>query len=167
MHGRPEVFCRGTMEGLNQMNNPMKAHHVRCGTRRQSNLSSLIWILFLLLVPLSGSEPLGRFAWLSDTHVGTASANADLSRAVKDINSLEGIDFTIVSGDIAGTDTDDYLEVAKASLDSLRQPYHSIPGNHDTRWSASGATKFVHLWGADRFSFEWGDCGSSGCTRAR
>ncbi|MBZ0200105.1 MAG: PQQ-binding-like beta-propeller repeat protein, partial [Ignavibacteriaceae bacterium] len=33
-------------------------------------------------------------------------------------------------------------------------PYHIIPGNHDTKWSESGCTKFAELWGDDKFFFE-------------
>ncbi len=118
---------------------------------------------FLILSYLSISvtfaedrETVARFAWLSDTHVGSSTGAEDLSLAMHDINRMNDIDFTLISGDITETGDDSSLELAKAILDSLRKPYYIVPGNHDTKWSGSGATKFPKLWGSDRFVFEFG-----------
>ncbi|OQX83514.1 hypothetical protein B6D60_10365 [candidate division KSB1 bacterium 4484_87] len=94
-----------------------------------------------------------RFAWLTDTHVGSANADKYLWESVRDINLNEKIDFTIISGDVTETGSDDELKLAKSILDSLKKPYFIIPGNHDTKWSPSGCTTFLKLWGDDKFRF--------------
>ena len=95
------------------------------------------------------------FAWLSDTHVGGRTGAEDMREAVQDINSLPGIEFVMLSGDITEMGSNAELELAKAILDSLNKPYHIIPGNHDTKWSESGCTKFSDLWGEDKLNFEF------------
>lgn len=80
-----------------------------------------------------------------------------MSRAVHDINGLSGVDFILISGDVTEMGKNSELELAKAILDSLKNPYHIIPGNHDTKWSESGFTKFSQLWGNNKFEFEYGD----------
>ncbi|MFA4838065.1 MAG: PQQ-binding-like beta-propeller repeat protein [Candidatus Neomarinimicrobiota bacterium] len=117
----------------------------------------VIYLLFLsvFISEAFSTEPLFRFAWLSDTHVGSESAAVDLRRSVSDINSLEGIDFTIISGDVTEMDVNGNLDTAKAILDKLIKPYHIIPGNHELKWSSSGGTKFRKLWGDDEFWFEY------------
>lgn len=97
-----------------------------------------------------------RFAWLSDTHVGTQTGAADLLNSVHDINRMDDVAFVILSGDVTEMGSDFQLETAKSILDSLKKPYHIIPGNHDTKWSQSGCTKFLALWGSDKFSFTYG-----------
>jgi outer membrane protein assembly factor BamB/predicted phosphohydrolase len=64
--------------------------------------------------------------------------------------------FVILSGDITEMGADSQLETAKSILDSLKKPYYIIPGNHDTKWSPSGCTKFPSLWGNDKFAFTYG-----------
>jgi 3',5'-cyclic AMP phosphodiesterase CpdA len=98
-----------------------------------------------------------RFAWMSDTHIGNPTAAEDLRNSVNDINSLYGLDFTILSGDITEMGSNEELKLAKQILDSLQQPYYIVPGNHDNKWSESGATMFARLWGDDRFIFESGE----------
>lgn len=113
-------------------------------------------IFFFLQVILYSQSDTIRFAWMSDTHIGEPTAAEDLRSDVKDINSLKGIDFTIISGDIGEMGTDDQLKLAKQILDSLNSKYYIIPGNHDCKWSESGATFFPKLWGNDKFVFNYG-----------
>ena len=119
------------------------------------NIRSLI-LFFLLLIslPLAAQNGGIRFAWLSDTHVGSTTSVEDLEASVHDINTLTGIKFVIISGDVTEFGSDAQLTLAKAILDSLTIPYYIIPGNHDTKWSESGATFFPRLWGDDHFVFE-------------
>ena len=113
-------------------------------------------ILFILLGGASAQTKPFRFAWLTDTHVGATTGAADLGISVHDINAMEDIAFVILSGDITEMGSDSQLEMAKVILDSLKKPYYIIPGNHDTKWSGSGCTKFSALWGNDRFAFAYG-----------
>jgi outer membrane protein assembly factor BamB/predicted phosphohydrolase len=123
-------------------------------------MKDLIRSLFVLfLFTLAGianaqTKPF-RFAWLSDTHVGATTGAADLGLSIRDINTMHDVAFVILSGDITEMGSDTQLELAKAILDSLKKPYYIIPGNHDTKWSASGCTKFSSIWGNDRFTFEY------------
>ena len=117
-----------------------------------------LYTLVLAVLPLfvlAETAPL-RFAWLSDTHVGTATGEQDLRGAVRDINSLTGLSFVVHSGDVTEFGSRGQLRLAKELLDGLKIPFHVIPGNHDTKWSESGATDFGRIWPADRFDFEAG-----------
>jgi outer membrane protein assembly factor BamB/predicted phosphohydrolase len=115
-------------------------------------------IIFFLAFLTSSTFSQARhfnFAWLSDLHVGSATGEEDLKRSVDDINKFDNIGFTIISGDISQSGKGSDLRLAKSILDSLKKPYYIIPGNHDTKWSESGATDFKKLWGNDRFVFRY------------
>ena len=131
----------------------------RCPTQtslvtRRAALIGLLLCLFPLLV-LAETAPF-RFAWLSDTHVGAPTGEQDLRDAVRDINSLTGLSFVVHSGDVTEFGSREQLRLAKELLDGIRIPVHVVPGNHDTKWSESGATDFLRLWPDDRFVFEYG-----------
>lgn len=110
-------------------------------------------LLLLASITAAQIKPF-RFVWLTDTHVGGTTGAEDLALSVRDINALDSVAFVILSGDITEMGSDTQLELAKSILDSLQRPYYIIPGNHDTKWSASGCTKFPALWGSDKFTFE-------------
>lgn len=112
------------------------------------------FLLFLLSVNSIFPQQI-KFAWVTDIHIGYPTAAEDLTQSVIDINSAKDIDFTIVSGDITATGTLEELSLAKSILDKLEMPYYIIPGNHDTKWSESGCTDFIKIWGHDRFVFEY------------
>lgn len=106
--------------------------------------------------PDAGARAPLRFAWLTDTHVGSDRGEADLRASVADINTLPGLAFVLVTGDVTEMGSYENFRLAKEILDGLAVPYSIIPGNHDTRWSGSGGSDFARLWGADRFAFEAG-----------
>jgi outer membrane protein assembly factor BamB/predicted phosphodiesterase len=116
------------------------------------------WYVLLLTVVLATTTQAGafRFAWLSDTHIGSTTAAEDLRASVGDINSMTGLSFVVVSGDVTEYGSREQLRLAKEILDGLKVPAYVIPGNHDTKWSESGATDFPRLWKQDRFVFEEG-----------
>ncbi|MFH0990637.1 MAG: PQQ-binding-like beta-propeller repeat protein [bacterium] len=114
---------------------------------------SLLLLFLPLCSPIAQKKPI-KFAWLSDTHVGGTTGAADLSLSIQDINSLRDIHFVILSGDITEMGTNIQIELAKSILDSLRLPYYIIPGNHDTKWSESGCTRFSEIFKKDRFVFD-------------
>ena len=99
-----------------------------------------------------------RFAFISDTHIGSPSGQAeeDLRRTVRDINAMNDIAFVVITGDITELGTNEELRMAKQILDSLDVPYYIIPGNHDTGWSESGGFGFQQTFGSDKFSFDHG-----------
>jgi len=132
---------------------PMKKP-LRIISRRKFAVAVLL-VLFAAAVSACSRGPL-RFAWLSDTHVGSDRGADDLRAAVADINATPGLEFTLVTGDVTEMGSFDELRLAKEILDGLRVRYYIIPGNHDTKWSESGATDFQRLWGRDRFVFAKG-----------
>ncbi len=105
-----------------------------------------------------------RFAWLTDTHVGSPTGEADLRCAVRDINGMTDVPFVIISGDVTEMGSTAELVLAKRILDGLRMPYRIVPGNHDTKWSESGCSVFPRLWGDDKFVFDSGGCRFIACT---
>jgi len=126
--------------------------------KNSSMKSKIISIVIIFILQCSTfSQDTIRFAWMSDTHIGNPTAAEDMRNSVNDINSLYGLDFTILSGDITEMGSNEELKLAKQILDSLNQPYYIVPGNHDCKWSESGATAFIKLWGNDRFVFEYGN----------
>ncbi len=118
-------------------------------------------LLILLGLAVSGSTAGAReqgfkFAWLSDTHVGSDFGADDLRAVVADINGQPDLAFAILSGDITEMGLIENFRRAKEILDDLGVPYHILPGNHDTKWSGSGGADFARVWGADRFDFTFG-----------
>lgn len=95
-----------------------------------------------------------KFAWITDIHIGSPNADTDLNSVVNNINTNSEIQFVIASGDITEKGKNSELVEAKFILDKLKIPYYIVPGNHDTKWSESGTTKFSQLWKDDKFVFE-------------
>ncbi len=96
-----------------------------------------------------------KYGWITDLHIGSPGAETDLENVVHDINTRKDIKFVVVTGDVAEKGRDSELQEAKNILDSLDIKYYIIPGNHDTKWSESGCAEFKHLWGNDKFAFEY------------
>lgn len=101
----------------------------------------------------SGNTRPFTFAWLSDTHIGSTTGSEDLAASVVDINANDSLAFVVLSGDITELGSDAEIAEARSILQQLNKPYYIIPGNHDTKWSESGATTFIKVFGADRFVF--------------
>lgn len=106
-----------------------------------------------------------RFAFISDTHIGSPNGGAeeDLRRTVRDINAQPGIAFVVITGDITELGTNEELKLAKQILDSLRVKWYIIPGNHDTGWSESGGVMFTTVFGYDKFNFSYEGIAFLGC----
>lgn len=119
-------------------------------------MKTFLLFLLTLTVFISSAQPkLFRFAFISDTHIGSPNGTAeeDLRRTVSDINAMENIAFVVITGDITELGTNEELQLAKQILDSLDVPYYIIPGNHDTGWSESGGLSFTKTFGNDKFHF--------------
>lgn len=108
--------------------------------------------VIILLVICSNLFSQITFGWISDTHIGSPGAEEDLLKVVNEINK-QNVYFTIISGDIAEKGLDKELDAAKKIFEKLNRPYFIIPGNHDTKWSESGCTKFSQIFGDNRFFF--------------
>ncbi len=70
-----------------------------------------------------------RFAFLSDTHIGSPDgvADEDLKRSIADINAMKDIAFVVITGDITELGTDEELARAKKILDGFTLPCISFP----------------------------------------
>ena len=115
---------------------------------------SLITFLICILFCNSINAQNFKFAFVTDTHVGTKTGEEDLIRTVNDINDNKDLDFVLVTGDITEMGTDSELQLAKKTLNKLEIPYYVVPGNHDTGWSESGGVSFINEFGYDKFVFE-------------
>ncbi len=124
-------------------------------------------VLFLFFISISGlaQQRAFRFAFISDTHIGSpnGSAEEDLRRTIRDINAQQDIAFVVLTGDITEMGTNEELKLARQILDSLGLKWYIIPGNHDTGWSESGGDMFKTIFGADKFSFEYNGVRFLGC----
>lgn len=95
-----------------------------------------------------------KFALLTDLHVNADSiAYADLERSVNQLNKIKDLDFVLVSGDVTEEGDRASLIKVKSLLDKLFVKYYITSGNHETKWSESGATDFGHIFKSDRFKF--------------
>jgi outer membrane protein assembly factor BamB len=124
-----------------------------------------ICLLLFFTCSFSQTKPF-RFAFVSDTHIGSPDGKAeeDLRRTVTDINSIkDSIAFVVITGDITELGTNQQLLLAKQILDSLQIPYYIIPGNHDTGWSESGGLGFTNTFGSDKFQFKYNGINFIGC----
>lgn len=116
-----------------------------------------ILLAFYIIFLFAGTSPAQnfKFGWITDLHIGSPGAESDLENVVHNINGRQDIKFVVVTGDIGEKGRNSELQNAKKILDSLNVKYYIIPGNHDTKWSESGCAEFNHLWGNDKFAFEY------------
>ncbi|WP_421939197.1 PQQ-binding-like beta-propeller repeat protein [Pedobacter sp.] len=114
---------------------------------------TVILALFILL-SIGSSAQTFKYAFVTDTHVGSGTGEEDLRRTVVDINQQQDLDFVVITGDITEMGTNDELKLAKSILADLKKPYYIIPGNHDTGWSESGGVNFIKEFGYDKFMFD-------------
>lgn len=119
----------------------------------------LLLALCLLITnrPVRSQDVMFSFALVTDTHIGGEGADEDLIRTVNDINLIDSVAFVIISGDVTEFGSDAELRKAKQILDALNKPWYIIPGNHDTKWSESGANSFRIIFGAEAFAFTHDD----------
>jgi outer membrane protein assembly factor BamB/predicted phosphodiesterase len=118
-------------------------------------------LLFLILPALLSGLSYGqefRFAVITDTHLNRNNPNPeeDLKNTIADINADTAIRFVLATGDLTEAGDRESLQKAKDRLDELKVPYYAISGNHETKWSESGATDFGRIFGSERFDFEYG-----------
>ena len=97
------------------------------------------------------------FAWISDNHLGSfAYAEDDLVQAIEDINTMDSIDFVILTGDLTEFGVTSEFALLKEKLAALKKPYYMVDGNHDVNWSENGTTTFENFFkgNAPRFTFD-------------
>jgi len=116
----------------------------------------IILIIVIISLPTVVWGQSFRFALVTDIHLNRDTlAYNDLKRSVDQINQTQGLSFVLVTGDLTEEGDRVSLQKAKRLLDKLNIKYYAIAGNHETKWSESGATDFANIFGSDRFKFEY------------
>lgn len=120
---------------------------------KRSKLTLLF--LFTFLLASAQIRPF-KFAQITDIHLkaNDPKPTIDLLETIAQINATDGLDFVLVTGDIADEGDRETLLEVKRNLDLLRYKYYIILGNHETTWSDSGCTAFGDIFGSERFKFE-------------
>lgn len=114
----------------------------------------MLRFLFMLLLFSITITAQHKFAWITDMHIGYDSADVELEKIVAQINSFNDISFILATGDITEKSRNSEFDRAKEILDKLEKPLLIIPGNHDTKWSNSGGSKFIEIWDDDKFIYK-------------
>ncbi len=121
-------------------------------------------LLWLAATAMPAQEKPVRIAFMTDLHYSAGSKSVeDLRLCVKDINTIDNLDFVLVGGDLTDFGTDEELAAVKSILDSLRLDYYVVAGNHDAKWSESGCDTFKKVFGDDHFDFTFGGWRFIGC----
>lgn len=115
-------------------------------------MKTIFFLILLSSLSLQAQE--FKFAFVSDTHIGSSTSEEDLQRTIEDINNLKELDFALFTGDITEMGTDEELAIAQDLISQLKIPYYVLPGNHDTGWSESGGVSFIKEFGSDKIVFE-------------
>lgn len=116
----------------------------------------IVSLLLALSLSIASFAQNFKFAVITDTHIVPTNnkAEEDLAKCVQTINQMDDLDFVLVLGDISGEGDKASLQKAKNILDQLNKKYYALSGNHETKWSTSGATAFAEVFGSERFNFE-------------
>jgi len=69
----------------------------------------------------------------NNTEIKSCNTNSSFERVLQNVVSNEQIDFIIVSGDISDDGSRESYQFYKNTLESLKKPFVSIPGNHDNK----------------------------------
>ncbi|MFP6583539.1 MAG: metallophosphoesterase [Candidatus Hydrogenedentota bacterium] len=114
--------------------------------RRFMGLSAGLGLAGCLRIVAGGSvfgvEGPVTVAAINDLHILDEDSVAIVNRAVKQINALDNVDFTVVIGDLGSDGTESEMTLSKAALDQLKKPYFCVPGNHD--YDASTTNGYVN-----------------------
>lgn len=118
-------------------------------------MKTLLSSLILMLAACGMQAQRFSFAQITDIHLdGDAGQPLDALRQTIDrINSTEGLDFVLITGDISEAGDKATLQHTRQLFDQLRIPYHIVMGNHETKWSDSGCTAWQQVFGGERFEF--------------
>ncbi|MBU2576591.1 MAG: metallophosphoesterase [Nanoarchaeota archaeon] len=125
-------------------------------------------ILDVYSIQKTDKSPKFIFAAITDPHIGLyldypdwlllgSKADEVLKTAVEDINK-QGVNFTIITGDISTSGTLAQLTKASSLLNNLAAPFYVVSGNHDNAGS-DGKTAFMNIFGFSsiNYTFNFGE----------
>ena len=120
-------------------------------------MKKIVWLLALSYCAIGQVLAEGfRFALITDLHVSPQSiGETDLGLAIDQINATPNLDFVLVDGDLTNLGDRASLTLVHQMLGRIKAPCQITSGNHETKWSESGATDFGRIYGSDRFRFEY------------
>jgi outer membrane protein assembly factor BamB/predicted phosphohydrolase len=96
-----------------------------------------------------------KFAWITDSHVGISFTDPMMQQVMHNINDCdENLDFIMHTGDLTEHGYNNELEKIYDYFSISDLPYYISIGNHDTKWSESGLTKYQDLFGDLYYSFD-------------
>ena len=98
-----------------------------------------------------------KFAQLSDTHLDIESninnvrmlgeSKALLDDAINQLNSIEGLDFAIFSGDMINRPLENYFLAFLGMANTIKSPWYLVMGNHDIGIDSSfNKARFLELY---------------------
>lgn len=101
------------------------------------------------------APPAWQFVQLSDLHMASPESQQDLRAVLADLKMLAPTpDFLLVTGDVTDMGTAAEFRLYKQIMDSCGFVYHTLLGNHDSRWSGLQTTRIEALLGAPvQFAF--------------
>lgn len=98
--------------------------------KRLISWKNFVLALFMLFVaPVAIAKDIS-FVQVTDVHYNQEHKDI-LDKAVKDINSLEGLDFVVFTGDNIDVSNKKDLEAFLKEVKGLNYPYYILVGNHD------------------------------------
>ena len=118
------------------------------------SLKHYLFVALALLISASTNAQTFKYAFVTDTHVGSSTGEEDLRRTIADLNTQQDLDFVLLTGDVTEMGTKAEIKLAKEIISALKKPFYIIPGNHDTGWSESGGVDFIREFGDDKFTFD-------------
>lgn len=112
-------------------------------------------ILYSVLISSICFSQSFKFGFVTDIHIGSNGSEELLKKIIIDINKKAEVKFVVFTGDISETGKPEQLESAKNIIKALKVPFYVIPGNHDTKWSPTGLSKFTELFKDTKFQFTY------------
>lgn len=122
--------------------------------KKHSFFFCAIILIFQSFSVVFAAEPF-RFALFSDLHITIKNPkpSEDLQKAVDEVNTISGLDFVLVSGDVSQNGDTESLKQAKSILDKLKIPYYVTAGNHEYKIYPANDSNFIRIFGDDKFSY--------------
>lgn len=111
------------------------------------------FVVLLFIHGLVSAQSL-KFGVITGPEIGDKNSELKLNSYVQLINSIEEMNFVIVTGNISANGKSVELEKAKEILETINKKYFVIPGEPDSRFSESASTKFSEIFGDYKFVYE-------------
>lgn len=128
----------------------------------------IIAFIFALLIVTASLMPAQdlKFIVIRDINPGMGNTAENFSKAVNEINSIPGIDFTILLGNLTAKGATVEFESLFRISERLNKPVYMLPGESDLRYGIEGILSFNESYGNGNFLFEHNGAYHIGVTTA-